>query len=189
MARESLRRQEPAQTEDDDGSADERQVQRLISDIEPELKIKEHALDEALQQNPDLFYRVSKALALAISRRDGAKQNLAELDAEVDTKLRNEAAQNEEKITEAGLTAKKRAHRAVVRANETLLKLNSQVMQLQALKDSFQQRSYALGNLVDLHVAGYFSDASAGRARRDSSATATENYRRARREDRDRERE
>jgi hypothetical protein len=128
----------------------------LYKQLEEALLIDEHALDEAIEAQPDMFWRVSKQLALLESRRDASKQALADEEAKVDTELRMKARKNDEKITNDEIKAQTRLMPAVKKASQTYLELNGQVSLYEALKGSFKQRSYALGHLVDLYVAGYF---------------------------------
>lgn len=143
-------------------SDSDKAFETLIIDLEAGLKIDEHALDTALIRQPDMFYRVSQALALAISRRDFAKQTRDELMAELDADIRAVAARHEEKITEGGIKAQLTMDPAVKRAERECLDRGAMVGQLTALKEAFVQRSYVLKDLASLYVANYYSDASAG---------------------------
>jgi hypothetical protein len=132
----------------------------LYEQLEKALLIDEHALDEAIEEQPDCFHKVSKQLAILESRRDAAKQALADEEAKVDTELRMKARKNDEKITNDEIKAQTRLMPSVKKASQTYLELNGQVNLYEALKESFKQRSYALGHLVDLFVAGYFGQLS-----------------------------
>ena len=132
----------------------------LYDQLEQNLLIDEHALDEAIEQQPDWFHRCSKQLALLESRRDAAKQALLDEEAKVDTELRMKARKNDEKITNDEIKAQTRLMPAVKKAGQVFLQLNESVNLYEALKESFKQRSYALGHLVDLFVAGYFGGLS-----------------------------
>jgi hypothetical protein len=137
----------------------EKKSDRLsIEDLEEGLRIDEHALDEALKQQPDLFYRVTKKLNLLVSRRDAMKQELSTVEAEVDIKIREKHRQADTKPTDKSVEAEKRTNREVMGIVDELINLNAQVAQWQALKEAFQQRSYVLKDLVNLYVASYFGD-------------------------------
>jgi K+-sensing histidine kinase KdpD len=137
-----------------------------ISELENMLILDENALDEALEQQPDLFYRVSKELALTVSRRDFAKQTKEEVEATVDAKIRHTAAVQDEKITERQIESEKRLHKDVQKAIKDLFVLNEKVGHLSALKEAFQQRSYVLKSLCDLYIAGYFGSNMSGTSER-----------------------
>lgn len=148
-----------------------------ISELEEGLRINKNGLDDALLQQPDFFYRVSKALTLATSRRDAIKQEVQELEAEMDERVRARAEADRVKLTETEAKMQIRLEPKMKQANLELLRANREVGQLAALKESFSQRSYALKELVSLYVAEYFGDntgsavgsvrdAQAGKARR-----------------------
>jgi hypothetical protein len=141
-----------------------------FQELEAGLIIDEHALDEALLTQADSFYRVAQRLATLISERDGAKQHLEEVEARVDAKVRHDAEVAGEKITEREVASQKSLHHDVQKANKDLLDLSYEVGLASALKEAFQQRSYALGKLTDLYIAGYF-----GSDVRSSGATQMKN--------------
>lgn len=129
----------------------------ILKQLEQKLQIDEHALDIALREHPDLFYKVASELALAISNRDEAKQNLEELEAEVDGELRRAAATSGEKTTEKEIESNKKIDKRVKAANDHFLAERLNSAKLTALKDAYEQRSYALSKLVDLYLANYYS--------------------------------
>ena len=128
-----------------------------LKELEDKLQINQHALDEALREHPDLFYKVASELALAISNRDEAKQNLDELEAEVDIDIRKEAAVSGEKTTETQILSMKKIDKRVKAANDTFLAERMNTGKWTALKEAYESRSYALSKLVDLYLASYFS--------------------------------
>lgn len=137
-----------------------------LADLEPGLQIDENAMEEALLAQPDSYYKVSKRLALVISRRDAAKQELAEVEARADAKIRRDAELAEEKITEREVKSQKRLDTDVKTAGSNVLTLNYHVGELTALKEAFQQRSYALKELVALYIANYYGDLPSGQMSR-----------------------
>lgn len=135
-------------------------VDKFISELEEGLRIDKNALDEALERAPDLYYRVSKELTLATSRRDAIKQELAEIEAEADNTIRIRAEGAKVKLTETDAKMQARLEPAVKRANRDLIEANRVVGMFSALKDAFNQRSYAIKDLVSLYVANYYSDST-----------------------------
>jgi len=129
-----------------------------LHDLEQGLRIDEHALEDSWKEQPELFYRVSKKLALLISERDEAKRDLALVEAEVDEELRKDAREKEVKITEREIESRKLQDKEVVKSYERLARLNLQVSEYGALKESFSQRSFALSKLVELYLAEYYGD-------------------------------
>ncbi len=133
---------------------------KIIADLEKGLLIDEHALEQALMEQPSIFYKVSSMLADAISERDAAKQDKETLEARVDGKIRQVAELGGEKVTEKLIEGRKILHKDVIDLSKELLELNKSVGQLSALKESFQQRSYVLNKLTDLYIANYYGDAN-----------------------------
>lgn len=126
-------------------------------ELEEGLQIDEHALEEALRAQPEMFYRVSKALALEISRRDGAKQALQDAEFKADLRVRGQAERQEKKTTEGEVRARVHGDDEVVFSREEYARLAESVGKLSALKEGWQQRSYALKSLCDLYLANYYS--------------------------------
>lgn len=141
----------------------ERRTGRVVEDyddlreLEDALVIDEHALDEALREQPQLFYRISRAYALEISRRDAAKQALQDEEASVELDFRDDARERERKITEGEVKAHVQTDGRVVAARDRLARLSESVGKLSALKEAFQQRSYALKDLAGLYIANYYT--------------------------------
>lgn len=141
----------------------ERDAPRIAVDqLEEGLQIDEHALDDALVRQPDMFYRVSKHLALLTSKRDAKKQELSEEEARADAEFRNVAHKQKDKTTETELKNMIRLDRAVRKVSDELLALNRKVGEVSALKEAYQQRSYVLKDLVNLYIANYYSSNNDG---------------------------
>lgn len=137
-----------------------------IRELETALAINEYALNEERAKNPELFYRVAKAYALTMSRRDAAKQALADAEARADLAFREEAQGANRKITEGEVRATVLTSPSVDSARRLLARLNEEVGQLGALKEAYEDRSYALKDLINLYVANYYGamEPSAARA-------------------------
>lgn len=127
--------------------------------LEEGLEIDEHALDDALISQPGNFYATAKELALAVSRRDAASQNVKVEEANADARIRDDAGDGK-KPSEAQILQMIKADPEVIKARAELLEREEQVAMLSALKEAFTHRSYALKDLVSLHLASYYSNAS-----------------------------
>lgn len=127
-----------------------------LEDFEPLLKIDKDNLDEAIQQQPDLFYRVSMIVALWVSRRDTAKQNVATIEADVAYEMRTRCAAADKKITEAGVVETQRRDPSLQKANKDLIEINYQLQQWTAMKEAIGQRGFAMRELVELYVSNYY---------------------------------
>jgi thioesterase domain-containing protein len=128
-----------------------------LKQLEAKLQINEHSLDVALREHPDLFYKVASELALAISNRDEAKQDLGVVEAAVDMEVRAEAARMNEKTTEKEVQSQVKLDKKVVSANDKYLAESLNAAKWAALKEAYESRSYALSKLVDLFIANYYS--------------------------------
>lgn len=129
-----------------------------IEELEQGLNINRNALEVAAEQQPDLFYRVSKALEMSISERDAAEQDIKNKEARVDQEIRKKYANSEVKTTEAQIKAEVRLHKTVQAAEEEYLRLREECGLLAALKDAYKQRGYAINNLVELYLGNYYSE-------------------------------
>ena len=128
-----------------------------IKQLEQKLQINEHALDIALREHPDLFYKVASQLAFEISMRDAAKQAIIEIEAKIAMELRDDAAKHDEKITDKTVEASVRTDGRFRAANENYLEQHHKAAKWAALKEAYESRSYALSKLVDLYIANYYS--------------------------------
>lgn len=128
-----------------------------LKKLEDGLQINQHALDDALRIHPDLFYKVATELALAISNRDEAKQDLDEVEAKADIDIRAEAARIKEKTTEKEIESMRKVDKNVIAATDNFAARKLEAAKWTALKEAYEARSYALSKLVDLHLASYYS--------------------------------
>lgn len=185
MKRADSRREDGAVTSRISNSTPSAEDYDDLRELEEALRIDEHALEEALRDQPSLFYRVSSAYAMEISRRDAAKQALQDVEAEADLGVRREAQAEERKITEGEVRAMVQIDGGVVRARARFNQLVETVGRLGALKEAFQQRSYALKDLAGLYVANYYTasenSAASGAVRQQSAESARRAMNEARR--------
>lgn len=137
--------------------------QASIRELEDDLIIDEDDLEEMCRLQPVLYYEVSRQLAMCISERDAAKQAHAEVEAAEDGRVRREAAKQEDRVTDTAIKLTVKSSKIVVAAMKKYLDLSEKVGQLQALKEAYQQRSYALSHLVDLHVNTFYGESATNR--------------------------
>jgi hypothetical protein len=129
---------------------------KTFAELEAGLKIDPHALEHVCRDHPELFYHVAKRLALLISQRDEAKQKLKELCAEVDAEIRQEAHETNQKLREGDIESQVLLTPAVQDANKQLADYEKELGEMLALKEAYQSRSFALRDLVQLHLANYY---------------------------------
>ncbi len=126
----------------------------LIEEFRGYLKIDRNALEEAVAQHPELFFKVAEAAAVAMSVRDEAEERIKEVDAELDRKLRNVKG---DKDTEAAIKAQIQTHTDHRLAREDYAAKRKQAAMLVALERAFDQRGKMLRELTNLYGNGYFS--------------------------------
>lgn len=131
-----------------------------IDEFKGKIVFDEHALDVALRDHPGLVFDIGVELAIAISVRDEAKQSFDEIEAKVDGEIRRAAAVADEKVTEKEVESQKKLDRRVQAANKAYLERKLDAAKWSALKEAFEQRSYALSKLVELYLNNYYSDRS-----------------------------
>jgi len=160
-------------TDDDEGDEDSFDLESFLAEYQNALRIDEHALDEALLDQAPSYYEISKQVALQGSRRDALKQYLKEVEARVDIEIREEAQSAGEKVTEGLVTSRRLIHKDIQRAHRMFARGDRAVQALQALKEAYTQRSYALKELVNLWISNYYENSeseAATRASRDIRA-------------------
>jgi hypothetical protein len=157
---------------------------RKVHVFEESLSIDPMALDECLIEQPALFYHVADGYAKAVAERDMIKLALANVCAELDQQLREEAEKHEEKITEKLIEQRLRLLPEVRELNGKLLAAQAEMDRWLAMKEAFQQRSYVLRELValklgELHALSIERGAGSSRvALRDGQAEHAQTLRR-----------
>lgn len=144
-----------------------------IEELETALAIDQNALERACKDQPMRFYAVAKLIPAAISQRDAARKELKEVEAQVDIEIRAEAAQRDERVTEAIVAARVCLNPRVREAGERVRKISLRVGKLEALREAFQDRSRMLNKLVDLYIANYFGSEASSTPRHMRAVTAT----------------
>src|ERR1700722_17477170 len=147
-----------------------------IDEFKTYLKIDRHALDQELQEQPMLFFKISEAVAHAASERDMLKEQLAATDAKLDSEVRRALDKKNEKSTEAMVRNSIQTDKKHETATKHYHDAKEQADLLVALKEAFQSRAYMLRDLCSLYTANYFEDTSV----RSSSQTDHATYRMSR---------
>jgi hypothetical protein len=133
-----------------------------ISELEAGLRYDPRDLSDALSQQPELFYRVAKRLAMAISNADTVKLELSDLKAQ----LTVDAYDNELKPTADKVSSIVRVDPTVISLAKELITCDRIVGELTALKESYIQRGYSLRTEGELQTSAASPiDAAEGRAR------------------------
>lgn len=130
-----------------------------VTDLHRQLEIDKTALDDEVIRQPSLFYMVSEQLIEASADRDAAKEELATVDAELDAKWRKKLNTGT-KVTDKTVQSHVQTDPKHADAFSAYLEAKAKADKLLVLKESFQQRSYMLRDLVSLYTANYYEDAS-----------------------------
>lgn len=144
------------------------------------LRIDRDDLDTSLMEQPEMFHHVANAFVEASARRDEAKLELEELLAELDQSVRAKALQDDEKLTETALQNRLREMPRVQEAQRRCLATRKEADRWVALKESFQQRSFMLRELVHKLIAerhDLSAEAGAGQNQRDYRDTRVDDIR------------
>lgn len=157
-----------AKVEDSDDDLDS--IESFWQEHRALLQIDKNGLDEAWVAQPQIYQDIGDRLALEISRRDEAKDELADTIAEIDGRVRELHADDDKKPTETAIKMEVSQDVLVQKAKKRLRALELNVGRLTALKDSFHQRRYALQDLTSLHLGGYYQSNS-GHAKNAREAT------------------
>lgn len=132
-------------------------MSEIYKELKAKLAIDEYKLEIANRDNPSLVEAVGVEYAYAISERDLAKQLLDEMEARIDSDLRKEASLLTEKVTEKQIESNKKIHPKVVEATRNYLDLKLSAALWATLKDSFDARTKAISNLIELYKLNYYS--------------------------------
>lgn len=172
----------------DDDDEDSPSVDAFYNEYREKLVIDKHAMDDMWLEQPQIYNEIGERLALEISHRDQAKDDLADIAAELDTQVRELHADDEKKPTETAIKNEVKQD-ATYKAAQTMLRARElNVSKLQSLRDSFHQRRYALQDLTTLWTGGYFtSNSGAARDARDRKGAGGREAMQAERKRRERE--
>lgn len=120
------------------------------------LEIDKGQLDKELVEQSQLFFNVAEAFVEAADQRDALKEQLAVVDADLDTCFRREAQVRDEKITEGQVKSLIKTHKDHEEAYDAYANAKNLADKLQALKESFHMRSQMLKHLCELYVADFY---------------------------------
>lgn len=138
----------------------------FLEEHERNVPIDEHDLVSCQKQQTESYDAVGRRAAFEASKRDAAKQHLKMVSARVEDRIRADAKDEGEKVTEATVAARVLLDPDVIEAETILQDLNRAVRDLEALRDSFQQRSVMLRDMAQLWIAGYYGDSATAGADR-----------------------
>ncbi len=124
------------------------------------LKINQHALDEELMSQADIFQSCGESCSLAASIRDQKKNDLKTADAQAFLAIRQKMLDAGEKFTEEVLKARVQVSQRHKIAFDELQAAELKVSQWENLKTAWQDRGWFLRTLCGLHMASYNTQSS-----------------------------
>lgn len=124
------------------------------------LAIDKHALDQELQEQPMLFFKISEAFVQAAAERDMLKEQLATVDARLDGEARRILDKSGDKYTEAMVKNAVQTDKKHEAGMKNYLAAKEQADVLAALKEAFHSRGYMLKDLCNLYVSNYYDEES-----------------------------
>lgn len=149
------------------------EMERLMERAQGWLQIDKHALDEALEEQAQIYHQIAEACSYAKSQRDEAYDNIKRVEADLNLRVREELESEGVKVTEKSVDARVQNHEERREAVDNHLQLAHVCDRLYALRDSFNMRAYMIRSLVELHISGYFMENARGVAQ---SAEKTSRY-------------
>jgi len=131
-----------------------------MSEYSKDISIDKYALDDELQKQAILFMKYAEMAAEAILVRDKAKERLAVVMAEVDAEIRGNPDEYgfDKKPTESAISNCIVRDERYSKANHDLIEANKDMNILTSAKEAMAHKKKSLEKLVDLFLAGYWSD-------------------------------
>src|SRR5215831_2966728 len=115
------------------------------------LKIDKLALDDALQHQPSLLFKVSEAYEMALAERDALKDQLVTCEANLDVSFRKQLEHSKVKYTEGSIKSLITIDKARLHNVTEYHQARRRTAQLAALKEAFKERGYMLREMCSLY--------------------------------------
>lgn len=125
------------------------------------IKINKNDLDSELVNQADYYYQAGMDHATKASRLAYLDEEGERLRAVLDKKIRLESADDEKKPTETQIKSRIDSTSKWQEHIKLYLEAKQEAAESLALKEAYSQRSYALKDLVQLHLAQYYSSDTA----------------------------
>lgn len=124
-----------------------------VEELQQFLLLDANSLDEALLQQPQLFWECSEYYSTALKNRDATKQVLEQGYATLSKTFRETST---DKVTESRVKEHVESHPQYVQQYHLYLQYKAEAERMSNLCDSFSQRISSIRELVALHVTGYW---------------------------------
>lgn len=130
----------------------------LLDEYAEFLLIDKFNLDTCLIEQGSVYYNVGIAYTNAVSAKDYTKAELDRAKADADKTIRQQAAEESERVTEAQVANRILEDHLYRKAHDDFLEWKTISDKWLVLKESFEQRGYALRELCHLWVSNYYAD-------------------------------
>lgn len=147
----------------------------LIKALQKGLGIDKNNLDEEFTRAPEMFHRVADLYSRAQLDHASVKVDIENAESDLYILFRKKAqeemesiaaaGEKPEKVTDTAINRKVNASKKVRALQKALMEASERVSRLGALKESYQQRGYALNNLTTLYTSNYWQKESGGKLR------------------------
>lgn len=147
----------------------------IVEELRKSIGIDKHNLDEEFTRAPELFRQIAEMFAEAQIDQASIKVDIENAEADLYIQFRQQAEderekqiqaeEKPEKVTDTAINRKVNTSPRLRKLQRSLLEAAKRVSELGALKESYQQRGYALNNLTSLYTANYWQRESGGKLR------------------------
>lgn len=135
----------------------EKKVIEIIAEYGEKLRIDKNDLDNELEVQSDLLFKVSEQLNDIIRKRDEYSLDFDIFKAEIFAKMRKDLTESEgKKPSDTRLDKEILLDVKYQDRSKKLLVLSNLIDRLKALKGAIEQKSHSLKGLGDLYIAKYF---------------------------------
>jgi hypothetical protein len=132
-------------------------------DFEVDVKVNKYKLDEENEKQASLYNYWASLLADAKTEKDDAEDALTLVKAKADADVRQTAADNSEKVTEAVVQGRVLDSPKVQKAQQRVRDAKSQVYHLEAAVKALEHRKSSLDNLTVLWTKSYYATPDGGK--------------------------
>jgi hypothetical protein len=150
--------------------------------FESRLAIDKNALDEAFIEQAELLQKVSSRLALAISLRDEAKDQIKQTEARLFLEIRDRTPDGSKAPSQKVIEMMVDEHPSRAKAVKRHVTMVHDAATWDGMFEAYKARGYALTELNKLFLAGYFSNSSSTAGAHTAHAQRGEEAREARRQ-------
>lgn len=128
-----------------------------IAELEKALAIDKDSLDEELIHHSELRWHASELASQWTDKRDHTKLMIKTLEAQLDQKLRDDAAAEGAKITEKEIDRLLSKNAEILKLHGQLLRETNYVRRLDQLTETYSGRRHLLESLTMLFTSNYWS--------------------------------